>query len=101
MVWRLRFYDNGGVEIGYAEKPDKSTYNVVITHPDSGWDDFREKLELYERHVPDKDEGNLQSPEWIAESGPMIDEWPPEAHLQKVQDEFSYPDVADSVLNDE
>lgn len=101
MFWRLRFYDNKGVEIGYAEKPDKSTYNVVVTHPDSGWDDFRQKLELYNRHLLDRDEGGLQAPEWIADTGPMIDEWPPEAHLQKVQDEFSHPDVARTELNDE
>jgi hypothetical protein len=101
MVWRLRFYDTEGVEIGYAEKPDKYTYNVVITHPDSGWDKFRERLELYERHVIDKDESSLQGPEWVADSGPMIDEWVPEPHLRKIQVEFFHPGVADSVLNDE
>lgn len=101
MVWRLRFYDTEGVEIGYAEKPDKHTYNVVITHPDSGWENFRTRLELYERHPPDKDDSGLQAPEWVAESGPAIDQLPPEVHLQKVRDEFSHPDVADSVLNDE
>jgi hypothetical protein len=101
MVWRLRFYDTEGVEIGYVEKPDKYAYNVFITHPDSGWDSVKSELNNFERHYPEDPNSGLTSPLGEIDSGPMFFRLPPEKHLQKVQDEFSHPDVARIELNDE
>lgn len=107
MTWTLRFYDDAGVEIGYVEKPDKYTYSVGITHPASGWAEFKSKLESYERLILDSPDVELQEmvdevlPGAIIDSGPMLDQLPPQAHLREVQTSFSHPDVADSKLADE
>jgi len=101
MVWRLTFYDNDGVEIGYAEKPDRDTYNVVITHPDSGWEEFREWLGYKETLLPRLDEGSLGPPGVTVDSGPVIDKWEPEDHLREVQNRYSHPKVGSTELTDE
>ena len=100
MVWRLRFYDNDGVEIGYAEKPDRDTYNVVITHPDSGWEEFRERLESREIVFPEKD--FFQTPPDVKiDTGPMINRLNPENHLKQVRENFSDPRIGSTELSDE
>lgn len=102
MVWRLRFYDTEGVEIGYVEKPDRYTYNMAITHPESGWEDVESKLNRLELHFPEKNPNwGPTSPLGRIDNGPMFLRLTPEEHLQKIQDEFSHPDVARVELNDE
>ena len=101
MVWRLHFYDTDGIEIGYAEKPDRETYNVVMTHPDSGWDEFKERLELRDMLWPDKEERSLTPPGYTVDTGPMLNRWPPKSHLEEVQKEFSDPKIGSTELKNE
>ena len=101
MVWRLRFYDDSGVEIGYVEKPDRDTYSVFVTHPSSGWSDFESRLQRRERLILDAPDIETDTTYGVRDTGPMLDRLPPEAHLQEIQTEFSHPDVADSSLDDE
>jgi len=102
MTWTLRLYDETDVEIGYVEKPDKETYNVYITHPDSGWDEFESYMGSFERVNFDEEIGHpFKDLGWPDEFGPMDVKEEPETHLQKVQTEIEFPAVARTELNDE
>jgi len=97
VTWRLRFYDEDGVEIGYVEMPDRETYNVVITHPDSGWGSFEDWLETLERvHEPVDDVGPYHGPgSWI-DHGPQRVRFEPEKHLTRVKEELEENSKVDS-----
>lgn len=101
MTWRLRFYDGDGVEIGYAEKPDEKTYNVYITHPDSGWEDFKEELESWYELEDNRRYEIQDTPGWDVDFGPRSLILSPESHLRKVQERFSHPDVSETTLKHE
>jgi hypothetical protein len=100
MTWTLRFYDEDGVEIGYVEKPDRETYNVYVTHPESGWDDFKRGVETYSTLLEDEDDYNMKAPGMTADHGPMEMQREPEEHLRVVQERFYYPGVEEMTLND-
>jgi len=101
VTWRLRFYDEDGVEIAYVEKPDRETYNVVVTHPDSGWDEFRSLLTGKERVQVDVDVGPIHPGGWI-DHGPQRVRFEPEKHLKRVREELDENSKVDStVLADE
>lgn len=97
MTWRLKFYDESDVEIGFVEKPDKDTYRVSITHPDPEWSDFKDYLSQFNRVVLETYDF-LDSGDWTAEYGPMAVKAEPEEHLQGVQDQVEFPGVARSEL---
>lgn len=101
MTWRLYFYDHDDVEIGYVEKPDKQTYNVVITHPESGWNGLRSELRYYEGiEETMEDYSELEQPGWRWDHGPMTYRAEPEDHLRIVQERFSRDSVAYTELRD-
>jgi len=100
MTWRLRFYDSDDVEIGYVEKPDKTTYSVYITHPDSGWEDFKTELKYY-REIEDDRRYEIEDVANWFDFGPRVLQLPPENHLREVRDRFSHPDVFETTLKDE
>jgi len=100
MTWTLRFYDENGDEIAYVEKPDRETYNVVVTHPDSGWDEFRHTLAAKERVHVDVDVGPIHPGGWI-DHGPQRVKLEPEEHLEAVKEHTYHPAVDSTTLADE
>lgn len=103
MTWRLTFYDESGVEIGYVEKPDLKTHNVVITHPNGGWETFRSRLEADE--LIEEPEGeqpdHLDGPGWRADYGSHLYRFEPEKHLRLMAERTTYDGVFHSELVDE
>ena len=96
MTWTLRFYDREGNEIGYAEKLDRDTYNAY-----SESDNFRETLEAYSSLLEDDDFG-MRDLTGTVNHGPIeTKRRPPEEHLRMVQERFSHPAVAKTMLRDE
>jgi len=106
MTWTLRFYDEDGTEIGYVQKPDRTTYNVTITHPDSGWEDFERQVRGLQ-NVSEPDEGPenlddyLEGAGWRVDHGPRRLKFPPQQHLQLVQEQIFDPDLGSMELADE
>lgn len=107
MTWTLRLYDGNGIEIGYAKKADRTTYDYEITHPNGGWENFESQLRSF-RYVTPLDE-NRPSLEGVSTSeftvvsvGPMATQYEPEKHLRIVRDQFYDPDdVAEMTLENE
>jgi hypothetical protein len=106
VTWTLRFYDEDGVEIGYAEKPDRDTYNYAVTHPEPGWEDFEAQLAAKSRLTPPSDEhidlNEFSAPDWkMVSSGPMAATYEPEKHLRLAREAFGHPDVERITLRNE
>lgn len=105
MTWRLRFYDEDGVEIGYVEMPDRETYTVVITHPDypnSEWEKFERWVSgLGKVYQPVDDVGPFHPGGWV-DHGPQLVRFEPEKHLSRAREKLDENSKVDStVLADE
>ena len=96
MAWTLRFYDQEGTEIGYAEKLDRDTYNAY-----SESDDFSETLEVYSSLLEDDDFGMSDLPGTVNHGPIETKRRPPKEHLRIVQEQLSHPAVAKTTLRDE
>ena len=100
MTWTLRLYDEDGVEIGYAEKPDRDTFNYEITHPEDGWDSVERLLKFKSRVGIDPDY-EIDTTRGRTAGGPSQIRLEPEEHLRLAKEQFFHPKVRSMELNDE
>ena len=73
---------------------------MCITHPDSGWDEFKTELK-YHKEIRDDQRYEIQDVANWFDFGPRVIQLAPEEHLREVRDRVSHPDVFKTTLKDE
>lgn len=99
MVWRLTFYDTGGNEVLYVEKPDRDTYDVVRVDDDPTWDDLERYVRANRRVPADQPPDRwINDAHFTVASVPI--QLPPKEHLAIVDELTFYKDVGSTELVD-